>query len=219
VLFSTAYAAVRGTVIDGSTSDPLALVGSGNSRTFAPLLNFQALAGTIDYNSVLTGPGSSPVTNDQAFNTTPDLASLSIVSAGGGNAAATLVVPVDFTLITAISGGEGVFNFDGTVTARGTARPGDANFDGVVNLDDFNLLASVFNQTGQSWLSGDFTFDGTVNLDDFNLLAANFNTSAGADAVVDPEDWRTPAAAVPEPSTLLLGLLVAATIWRRGIRN
>jgi autotransporter-associated beta strand protein len=59
------------------------------------------------------------------------------------------------------------------------ARFGDANLDGVVNLNDFNRLASNFGQSNKVWATGDFNYDGTVNLADFNCSRA---TSASAPA-------------------------------------
>lgn len=75
---------------------------------------------------------------------------------------------------------------------RALRLPGDANFDGVVNSDDFNALATSFGiASGMTWQNGDFNFDGAVTSDDFNLLATNFGLSA---------------AAVPEPSAMLIGV-------------
>jgi hypothetical protein len=54
---------------------------------------------------------------------------------------------------------------------------GDANQDGVVNLADFNILASNFGQSNRTFTQGDFNYDGTVNLADFNLLASRFGQS------------------------------------------
>jgi hypothetical protein len=67
-------------------------------------------------------------------------------------------------------------------------------------------------------MQGDFNYDGIVNLADFNRLAANFGLSAGPDGVVDPEDWSALAAAVPEPavSTLIGGVCMATLLRRRG---
>ena len=63
--------------------------------------------------------------------------------------------------------------------SRADEFPGDANFDGVVNLLDFNTLAANFNVTGgATWQQGDFNGDGNVNLLDFNVLAAHFNQTA-----------------------------------------
>lgn len=96
-------------------------------------------------------------------------------------------------------------------------RYGDADLNGVVNSDDFNRLASSFGLSGMHWFNGDFNYSGIVSSDDFNLFASNFGLSAGADGVVDPEDWAALAAAVPEPSTalLLLGGLATSFASRR----
>jgi hypothetical protein len=91
---------------------------------------------------------------------------------------------------------------------------GDANMDGAVNLDDFNVVASNFGQSSMNWQQGDFTGDGNVNLDDFNLLASNFGVSAGA-AGPTAQDWSELGAAVPEPGLPLVILGVAALAVRR----
>jgi filamentous hemagglutinin len=106
---------------------------------------------------------------------------------------------------------------DGTSVLVAFTRLGDADMNFSVNLSDFNRLAANFGQTGKSWIDGDFNYDGTVNLQDFNRLAQNFGLSAGPDGVVDPQDWSALAAAVPEPTTLLLlsGVPALAGMRRR----
>jgi hypothetical protein len=101
-----------------------------------------------------------------------------------------------------------------TVLLRGT-RYGDANLDGVVNLNDFNLFAANFG-TGDAWHEGDFNYDGVTNLNDFNLLAANFGLSA-AGPDVTPQDWSALAAAAPEPCALAVAVACCggATLRRR----
>jgi hypothetical protein len=72
---------------------------------------------------------------------------------------------------------------------------GDANHDGSVNLQDFNILASNFGQSPRDFTQGDFNYDGTVNLSDFNLLASKFGQSlsaAVAAAVVTRTSTATP---------------------------
>jgi hypothetical protein len=93
---------------------------------------------------------------------------------------------------------------------------GDATLDGVVNLADFNALASNFGQTGKLWHQGDFNYDSIVNLADFNLLASNFGFAALAHNPT-PQDWSTLAAVVPEPTSLLLpsGVPALAGMARR----
>jgi hypothetical protein len=98
------------------------------------------------------------------------------------------------------------------VLIRGT-RYGDANIDGLVNLADFNALASNFGQSGKLWHQGDFNYDSLVNLADFNLLAGNFGLSA-AGSEVTPQDWANLAAAVPEPAALSLPIVAAVALAR-----
>ena len=107
-------------------------------------------------------------------------------------------------------------NVDNTSVLIAFTRFGDANLDGLVNLADFNRLASNFGSTSAVWSQGDFTYDGTVNLADFNRLASNFGLSA-AGTEVTPEDWAALASAVPEPGTAqaLLALTCAAGSRRR----
>ena len=51
---------------------------------------------------------------------------------------------------------------------------GDANGDGRVNLNDFNILAANFGQSPRNFTQGDFDYSGNVNLNDFNILASRF---------------------------------------------
>lgn len=86
---------------------------------------------------------------------------------------------------------------------HGALVPGDANFDGRVDLSDFGLLKANFG-SGQYRNHGDFDADGRVTLSDFGLLKANFGKSG--------------AAAVPEPATwtmLLLGSAALLAVRRR----
>jgi hypothetical protein len=103
-----------------------------------------------------------------------------------------------------------------TVLVRRT-RYGDANLDGLVNLQDFNRLAASFGTSGTGlWSQGDFNYDGNVNLQDFNRLAANFGQAA-AGTEVTPQDWANLASAIPEPTsaTFLFGMAASAAMRRR----
>jgi hypothetical protein len=104
---------------------------------------------------------------------------------------------------------------DTSVVLRYT-RYGDADLDGLVNLNDFNRLAASFGLTGDAlWTQGDFNYDGIVNLQDFNRLAANFGLSAAGQQVA-PEDWSNLAAAVPEPAGAVpIGAIAWAILGRR----
>jgi Dockerin type I domain/PEP-CTERM motif len=83
---------------------------------------------------------------------------------------------------------------------------GDINGDGVVNLEDLNLVKNNFGNMGSPGIPGDGNGDGMVNLTDLNLVKNNFGNGA------PPAGFS----AVPEPATLaLLGLGGLAMIARR----
>ena len=52
---------------------------------------------------------------------------------------------------------------------------GDANLDGIVNYDDFQILEANYGTTNDYWEQGDFNDDGTVNSQDLNLLRQNLD--------------------------------------------
>jgi len=96
-----------------------------------------------------------------------------------------------------------------TLEAAGTGLlRGDANRTGVVNSDDFDLLAFNFGlATGASWGQGDFNDTGSVNSDDFDLLAFNFGNDTNPGPAV---------AAIPEPTSVaLLGLAACGLFMAR----
>ncbi len=95
---------------------------------------------------------------------------------------------------------------------------GDANLDGLVNGDDFTILAGNLGKSVSAWDKGDFTYDGLVNGDDFTALVSNLGKQAsGADVTIPASDYAAIdafAAAhglmadVPEPASaglLLMG--------------
>jgi hypothetical protein len=110
--------------------------------------------------------------------------------------------------------------------AKGSVPPaGDANADSKVDLTDFGILKENFG-TGSTPAQGDFNGDAKVDLTDFGILKENFGkTSVPGEpdvflgtVVYEP----LPAAAVPEPSTLLLAataLAGLAGVRRRRDRN
>jgi GH25 family lysozyme M1 (1,4-beta-N-acetylmuramidase) len=53
---------------------------------------------------------------------------------------------------------------------------GDANRNRSVDISDFNILASNFGKSGQTYTQGNFDYsaDGTVTITDFNVLASHF---------------------------------------------
>jgi subtilisin family serine protease len=59
---------------------------------------------------------------------------------------------------------------------------GDPNNDGIVNLNDFNIIAANFGQSGRDFSQGDMDYSGNVNLNDFNILAGRFGQVLAAPA-------------------------------------
>ncbi|HEY1600541.1 MAG TPA: dockerin type I domain-containing protein [Pirellulales bacterium] len=98
----------------------------------------------------------------------------------------------------------------GTIVATATiAEPGDVNNDGVVNGLDINQIAGHWLLSGPS--AADANGDGVVNGLDINLIAGNWLHSAGGGS-------GGIGAAVPEPSSLILGILAALGLALRRSR-
>ena len=75
--------------------------------------------------------------------------------------------------------------------------PGDANGDGMVDVNDLTIVLTNFGQTGCAWSQGCMDGDGTgtVDLNDLTIVLANFGTTYGASSGIK---------AVPEPSCLAI---------------
>ena len=56
--------------------------------------------------------------------------------------------------------------------------PGDANIDGLVDIQDFFILKDHFDQTGVTWGDGDFNSDRLVDIQDFFILKDHFDQGA-----------------------------------------
>jgi hypothetical protein len=173
--------------------------------------NFGTIFGSTNPINLAPGSGWQPFT----FNLTT--AGMTLV--GGSDSLSDVLANVTQVRILSAESGP-AFNGDvlvGTIgvdNLRALRLPGDANFDGSVNLTDFNALAGNFGLgAGGTWQQGDFNFDGAVNLLDFNLLASNFGLSGAANGP-SPQDWGALAAAVPEPAALGLPILAAAALAR-----
>ena len=140
-----------------------------------------------------------------------------IASAGGSSGAFATVnyngaeLTADFTGAngsTRSHQGNGLFrnvNYDGNNVSLTNlfALEGDADGDIDIDITDFNILASNFDDAGanaetNSWTTADFDADGDIDITDFNFLAANFADSGYGENTTGQ---------VPEPTTWLLALI------------
>lgn len=90
-------------------------------------------------------------------------------------------------------------------------RPGDVNFDGLVNVNDLGVLAANFTLTGRDWQTADFNFDGLVNVNDLGVLSANWTGSQ----VTFSEALQLTVFNTPEPTTAALLSLITLTLINR----
>ncbi len=107
------------------------------------------------------------------------------------------------------------------LTLTATALDGDANLDGVVDLDDLVTLAANFDTvvTERDWRLANFDHDTDVDADDLNLMAANF--AGNPDTLVAIADsLGVQLTQLPEPATATTFLLLSMTrqLRRRSTR-
>jgi hypothetical protein len=193
--------------VTNSGTGALRVAGS-LSLSDGAVLDFQGGNVVNDYN------GSSPIKrirqylasgyNGGAWNG-PGIRSSGILAVGYAEASSL------FTTFPATFASEVI---DDTTILLRLARYGDADLNGMVNLNDFNRLAVNFGATDAFWHTGDFNYDMLVNLQDFNRLAGNFGLSAGPDGPT-PQDWANLASAVPEPHFTLAGVFYIAWMFIR----
>ena len=98
------------------------------------------------------------------------------------------------------------------------AVPGDANLNGTVDQNDFDLVIGNFGSAG-GWTQGDFNYDGVIDRNDFDLVLGELPVSSFDPAPVYQCVGAAGFSPVPEPGTLallaagLIGLLAYA--WRK----
>ncbi len=127
----------------------------------------------------------------------------------GGNVLASTTQPnvgaIGATTVTTRVRGDSLASLGLNTPANAGLRAGDANRDGLVTSDDFDLLAFNFGSaTANTWGQGDFNDSGSVNGDDFDLLAFNFG---------QPAPPAPALASVPEPSSFALIALSACGLY------
>jgi uncharacterized protein YjbI with pentapeptide repeats len=104
---------------------------------------------------------------------------------------------------------------DSTSILIAFTRTGDANLDGLVNDDDVTIVGAAYapGVPQPSWALGDFDYNGFVDDDDVTLLGAFYDPEAPALSGPPAEPGASVSsglAAVPEPSTLVLLMMMVA---------
>ena len=101
---------------------------------------------------------------------------------------------------------------DDTSILMAVTRTGDANLDGVVNDDDVTIVGASYapGVPQPSWALGDFDYNGFVDDDDVTLLGAFYDPSAAPLASPLAETAATGVAEVPEPSSVVISLVLGA---------
>lgn len=113
-------------------------------------------------------------------------------------------------------------SYDATGATVVAAIPGDADLNRAVVFADLVTLAQHYNQaSGQEWKTGDFTGDAGVGFDDLVVLAQHYGNRLLSDGAVIQAgsdfaaDLLLAQSLVPEPATLLGGLLLLPLARRR----
>jgi hypothetical protein len=92
---------------------------------------------------------------------------------------------------------------------------GDVNGNGVTDINDYTVIRNNFNKPGNK-SQGDLTGDGVVSFPDFRFWK-NYRTDAGVGS--DAELLAGLGQGVPEPGSMLLGLLGSVVLGAAGRRG
>jgi hypothetical protein len=210
---------ISNVALDMNTGGSFLPVASGsfpaNTTTFGLEHATYAFHGVSTLALIAGGLGQ----NLDAYDTTGPATALNSITTGSltynpQHTIATLTENVTIPFSGVVNGSTLTGTVTGLVVATAhTAVAGDVNFDGVVNGLDISQVASNWLHTGAG-TPGDANGDGVVNGLDISVISSNWLQSFGGGS-------GGGAAAVPEPSTLLLAMLAALVAWscRRRLAN
>ncbi len=106
------------------------------------------------------------------------------------------------------------------------AHLGDANRNGIVDIQDISVVANNWQQPRNNWAQGDFNRDGIVNIQDFSIVANNWQQTSIYSLEAAPmspalsafvaQNLQLIVSPVPEPASLLfMPSLIVALLQRR----
>jgi autotransporter-associated beta strand protein len=94
---------------------------------------------------------------------------------------------------------------------------GDLNLDGLINGDDYaNIDFNSSNPSASGYFNGDINYDGVINGDDYASIDFNVNAQGAPFPTSGSVDGSLAVTAVPEPTSLsVIGLAAASLMTRR----
>ena len=85
------------------------------------------------------------------------------------------------------------------------AHLGDANDNGIVDIQDLTVIANNWQKIRNNWATGDLNLDGLVDIQDFTIVANNWQQTSPLSLVPDPDTLPSLTfSSVPEPASLAL---------------
>jgi len=188
---------------------------AGNDRVI--VTTSLSIAGTLDLttnSAIIDYTGPSPINTIRAL-----IIDGSLTSSAAGSAKRLGYTDNMIGGLTVFSGQ----SVDPTSVLVKYTFVGDADLNGLVDIDDLGLLASHWQSAGV-WSSGDFDDSGFIDINDLGLLASNWQAGVGGPNSPTAQPWPfhealsslgLPSASVPEPAGLGLLIPVALKCHRR----
>ena len=161
------------------------VIGLGTSTMVSSSLD-QAGSGQLVTFAAHVSPGSTgsgtPTGNVTFVDGTTQLGTERL-SAGTATYSTAALSPGNHS-ITAVYNGDSTFapSTSGSPVNQVVALPGDANFDGKVDIADLTILLANFGRSGATWSQGNFADDPTVDIEDLTILLTSFGRTVGAPA-------------------------------------
>src|SRR5207253_8074627 len=81
---------------------------------------------------------------------------------------------------------------------------GDANLDGLINVDDYGRIDFNVGMGTGGWFNGDFNYDGKINVDDYGIIDYNAAAQGPPLAATASVARLSQLTAVPEPTPLMI---------------
>ncbi|MEA2735526.1 MAG: fibronectin-binding autotransporter adhesin [Humisphaera sp.] len=105
---------------------------------------------------------------------------------------------------------------NGATTIAMYTYAGDANLDGFISGDDYSTIDFNAGTGADGWVNGDFNYDGIVSGDDYSTIDFNYAAQGAPFPTSGSVGGLAGVTAVPEPASLsVIGLAAASLLGRR----